>query len=69
MIPDVTANVAAARQGLVAAATAAMVPVGSRLMRSSADLAVFGARIRTLDPAQPWATAVAMRDGMIVAVG
>ena len=38
-------------------------------MRSSADLAVFGARIRTLDPAQPWATAVAMRAGMIVAVG
>ena len=37
-------------------------------MRSSADLAVFGARIRTLDPAQPWATAVAMRDGVVVAV-
>ena len=38
-------------------------------MRSSADLAVLGARIRTLDPARPWATAVAWRDGAIVAVG
>jgi predicted amidohydrolase YtcJ len=38
-------------------------------MRSSADLAVLGARIRTLDPARPWATAVALRAGTIVAVG
>jgi predicted amidohydrolase YtcJ len=38
-------------------------------MRSSADMAVLGARIRTLDPARPWATAVAWRRGMIVAVG
>jgi predicted amidohydrolase YtcJ len=38
-------------------------------MRSSADMAVLGARIRTLDPAQPWATAVAWRAGTIVAVG
>jgi predicted amidohydrolase YtcJ len=38
-------------------------------MRSSADAAVLGARIRTLDPAQPWATAVAWRGGTIVAVG
>ena len=38
-------------------------------MRSSADHAVLGARIRTLDPAQPWASAVAWRDGTIVAVG
>jgi predicted amidohydrolase YtcJ len=38
-------------------------------MRSSADMAVLGARIRTLDPAQPWASAVAWRDGTIVAVG
>src|ERR1700712_2070549 len=38
-------------------------------MRSSADMAVLGARIRTLDPARPWATAVAWRDGMIIAVG
>jgi predicted amidohydrolase YtcJ len=38
-------------------------------MRSSADMAVLGARIRTLDPAQPCATAVAWRDGTIVAVG
>ena len=38
-------------------------------MRSSADRAVLGARIRTLDPAQPRATAVAWRDGTIVAVG
>src|SRR5437763_13149946 len=33
------------------------------------DLAVFGARIRTLDPSRPWASAVAIRDGVIVAVG
>ena len=52
-------------------ATRAMVPVGATLaaMRSSADMAVLGARIRTLDPAQPWATAVAWRGGTIVAVG
>ncbi len=34
-----------------------------------ADLAVLGAAIRTLDPARPHATAVAVRDGLIVAVG
>ena len=34
-----------------------------------ADLAIVGARIRTLDPARPFATAVAMRHGTIVAVG
>jgi predicted amidohydrolase YtcJ len=69
--PVVAANVSAARQGLVviAVATGAMVPVRSPSMRSSAHLAVLGARIRTLDPAQPWATAVAMRAGTIVAVG
>jgi predicted amidohydrolase YtcJ len=38
-------------------------------MRRSADRAVLGARIRTLDPAQPQATAVAWRDGVVVAVG
>jgi predicted amidohydrolase YtcJ len=35
----------------------------------AADLAVLGARIRTLDPARPTATAVAIEDGTIVAVG
>src|SRR5690349_17666758 len=39
------------------------------MSRSSADVAVLGARIRTLDPARPAATAVAIRDGLIVAVG
>jgi predicted amidohydrolase YtcJ len=39
------------------------------MSRSSADLAVLGARIRTLDPARPFATAVAVRDGLIAAVG
>ncbi|HTE59698.1 MAG TPA: amidohydrolase family protein, partial [Solirubrobacteraceae bacterium] len=34
-----------------------------------ADLAVLGAAIRTLDPARPRASAVAVRDGLIVAVG
>ncbi len=42
---------------------------GASAPRASADLAVLGARIRTLDPARPWATAVAVRDGVIVAVG
>lgn len=35
----------------------------------SADLAIVGARIRTLDPSQPFATAVAVEGGTIVAVG
>jgi predicted amidohydrolase YtcJ len=37
--------------------------------RSAAELAVVGAHIRTLDPERPTATAVAIRDGEIVAVG
>src|SRR5207249_1039474 len=37
--------------------------------RSSAELAVVNARIRTLDPQRPWASAVAVREGMVVAVG
>src|SRR4051794_35494131 len=37
--------------------------------RTSADLAFVGARIRTLDPDRPTATAVAMRAGTIIAVG
>lgn len=44
-------------------------PAGAAMPRASADLAVLGARIRTLDPARPWATAVAVRDGVVVAVG
>src|SRR3954447_7763253 len=39
------------------------------MSRTSADLAVLGARIRTLDPDRPFATAVAIRDGLVVAVG
>ena len=35
----------------------------------AADLAIVGARVRTLDPAQPSATAVAVQGGTIVAVG
>src|SRR3954452_5331882 len=35
----------------------------------SVELAIVGARIRTLDPAQPFATAVAVDGGTIVAVG
>lgn len=34
-----------------------------------ASLAVVGARVRTLDPARPWAEAVAVHDGTVVAVG
>lgn len=35
----------------------------------AADLAVVGASIRTMDPERPWATAVAIKDGTIIAVG
>jgi predicted amidohydrolase YtcJ len=38
-------------------------------MTASADGAVLGARIRTLDPQRPRATALAWRDGRLVAVG
>jgi len=34
-----------------------------------ADLAIVDASIRTLDPARPWASALAIKDGVIVAVG
>ena len=33
------------------------------------DIAILNARIRTLDPSRPWATAVATKDGAVVAVG
>ncbi|HWH94497.1 MAG TPA: amidohydrolase, partial [Baekduia sp.] len=36
---------------------------------AAAELAIVGARIRTLDPARPFASAIAMADGRIVAVG
>ena len=36
---------------------------------AAADLAIVGAAIRTLDPARPRASAVAVRDGIVVAVG
>ena len=35
----------------------------------SADLALVGVRVRTLDPARPTATAVAIKDGVVIAVG
>ncbi|MEU7280582.1 amidohydrolase [Streptomyces sp. NPDC045431] len=36
---------------------------------TAADLVLTGARVRTLDPTRPHATAVAVRDGLIAAVG
>ncbi|MFI7103630.1 amidohydrolase [Streptomyces sp. NPDC050161] len=36
---------------------------------AAADTVLTGARVRTLDPARPWATAVAVQDGRITAVG
>lgn len=36
---------------------------------TGADLAVTGARVWTQDPQQPWAQALAIRDGIILAVG
>src|ERR1700754_4257851 len=35
----------------------------------AADLAIVNARVRTLDPARPFAEAVAVKDGVIVGVG
>jgi predicted amidohydrolase YtcJ len=35
----------------------------------SADLVLINGRVYTLDPARPWAEAVACRDGRILAVG
>ena len=35
----------------------------------AADLAILGAAVRTLDPGRPHASAIAVRDGLIVAVG
>lgn len=39
------------------------------MSRVDADLLLHNARIYTVDPAQPWAEAVACADGRIVAVG
>ncbi|WP_407553467.1 amidohydrolase [Streptomyces sp. Pv4-95] len=36
---------------------------------TAADTVLTGARVRTLDPERPWAEAVAVKDGRIVAVG
>ena len=36
---------------------------------TSIDLALVGARVRTLDPEKPWASAVALAGGTIAAVG
>ncbi|MEV0599431.1 amidohydrolase [Streptomyces sp. NPDC050315] len=36
---------------------------------TAADTVLTGARVRTLDPARPWASAVAVKDGRIAAVG
>jgi predicted amidohydrolase YtcJ len=41
----------------------------SGAQRGDADLVLVGADVCTLDPARPWATAVAVRDGVIARVG
>ena len=41
----------------------------SSIQTSAADLVLTDAKIYTLDPADPWTDAVAIRDGRIVAVG
>ena len=38
-------------------------------MGSAADGAIVGASIRTLDDERPWASALAWRDGVLIAVG
>lgn len=35
----------------------------------AAEAAIVGARIRTMDPDRPWASAIAWRDGRVIAVG
>jgi predicted amidohydrolase YtcJ len=44
-------------------------PTRRRVRRAGADVAIVGGRVRTGDPAQPFAEAVAFRDGRILAVG
>src|SRR3712207_5079654 len=42
---------------------------GGGAMNGAVDWAVVGAGIRTLDPARPHASALAVHDGVVVAVG
>ncbi|MFE6690875.1 amidohydrolase [Streptomyces sp. NPDC057743] len=46
-----------------------MPPSPPRAPLTVADTVLVGARVRTLDPARPWAEAVALKDGRIAAVG
>jgi hypothetical protein len=46
-----------------------LVLAGCSTVRQDADLLLVGGRVYTVDPAQPWAEAVAVRDGRIVGVG
>ena len=48
---------------------AGMTAPHSGAQRGDADLVLVGADVCTLDPARPWATAVAVRDGVIARVG
>ena len=61
------------RQSLMlgTAATGALVagPKAALAQTGAADLVLLGARITTMDPARPEATALAARDGVFVAVG
>lgn len=41
----------------------------AKVRSSFAELAIVGARVRTLDEKMPWATAIAVRDGTITEVG
>ncbi|MEM6438723.1 MAG: amidohydrolase family protein, partial [Pseudomonadota bacterium] len=59
------------RLGGAAAAGAAVLgtPTAGLAQAGSADLVLLGGRITTMDPARPEATALAVRDGVFVAVG
>ncbi|MEL6235645.1 MAG: amidohydrolase [Pseudomonadota bacterium] len=57
------------RETLVLASAAAMAPALGLAQSGPADLVLVNGRITTMDPAQPEASALALRDGVFVAVG
>lgn len=57
------------RQALAGAATAALLASTETLAMAKRDLVITNAKVTTLDPANPVAQAVAIRDGRILGVG
>lgn len=56
-------------RGRTAGVVALAVASACRPSEPSADLILMGGRVYTVDPARPWAEAVAVRDGLIIYVG